>query len=254
MTRSQNWRTLVESITRDTLGAVAGSAEALGLPPVALIQLTRGWLVVEGEHDRQILDAQYGGDLRQVGIQILPLRGAARAKASFLNLAALAPLGLPFFFLLDNTRAEDVARGQIAAPSRTEEERIAEQIIRLRDEEGVDVEVLGLPYPDIICALPLDALDLVARENSALPGVASSWSELIENHGRLRAEAGGRGERAPDFKRFVVDSLGLRDWTPDRLVEAALRASGGQAPEGSPLGRIVLRIVATVDGRSVDVA
>lgn len=254
VTRSHDWQTLIESITDDTLAAVAGSAGALGLPPVALIQLTRGWLVVEGEHDRQVLDAHYGRDLRQAGIQILPLRGAARAKASFLNLAALAPLGLPFFVLLDNTRAAEVERGKIAAPSKTEEERIAEQIIRLRDEEDVDVEVLGLPYPDMICALPLDALDQVARENGGQPEAASSWSELIANYERLRAEAAGRTEKTPDFKRFVLDSFGLRDWNPDHLVAAALRASGGHPPHGSPLARIVSRIVATVDDPSVDLA
>lgn len=134
----------------------------------------------------------------------------------------------------------------------TEEERIAEQIIRLRDEEGVDVEVLGLPYPDIICALPLNALDRVARDSGGQPDAVSSWNELVENYERIRTEAGRRGDKPPDFKRFVLDSFGLRDWSPDRLVDAALRASGGQPPEGSPLGRIVSRIVAIVGDGAVD--
>ncbi len=252
VTRSPEWQTTVEPITGDILGAVAESAAALGLPPAALIQLTRAWLVVEGEHDRQILDAFHGQELRQAGVQILPLRGAARAKASFLNLAALGPLGLPFCCLLDNTRAEAVRTGTIGVSDMTDEERIAEQLIRFREQHGVDLEVLGLPYPDIICALPIEAVRHIARENRGKPEAASAWSDLIERHQAQRADARESGEKALDFKRFVLRSLGLDSWSPDRLVAEALGVCEGQPPQASPLSRVVSQVVASVNDRPFD--
>ena len=247
VTRSPEWQTTVERMGDDILGAVAESAEALGVPPVALIQLARAWLVVEGEHDRKIIEAFHGRELRGAGIRILPLRGAARAKASFLNLAALAPLGLPFFCLLDNTRAEAVKSGQINTDSMTEEERIAEQLLRLRAEKGVGVEILGLPYPDIICALPIGAVREVARENKGKPEAASSWSALIDQVEERRRGAKAGGEKAPDFKRLVLDALGLVGLGVDRLVDEALLSCKDRSSEPSELSRLVAELVARVD-------
>jgi energy-coupling factor transporter ATP-binding protein EcfA2 len=247
--RTPEWKTTVEP-TKDVMSAVAEQAEALGLPPAALIQLTRAWLVVEGEHDRMVLDAFYGKDLHQAGIRILPIRGAGRAKASFAALTAVAPWGMPFFYLLDNTRAEAVKAGRIAAGSMTEEERIAEQLWRNTQQKGVDVEILGLPYPDIICALPMEAVRILARDNGGKPEAATEWSDLIAKHERHRTarREGARGTR--NFKKFVLESLGLDTWSIDEFVARALRACEGQAPPAGPLSQIVSRIVAAVDDRA----
>ena len=252
VTRTAAWTTKAEVITQDVLGAVAASAGSLGVPPVALIQLTRAWLVVEGEHDRMILEAFHGQELRRAGIQMLPLRGAGRAKASFLNLAALAPLGAPFFCLLDNTRTEAVRSGAIDKSNRTEEEVIAEQLWRLGQKGGVELEVLGLPYPDVICALPMEAVRCLARENGGKPDAALSWDELIDRHDRHTAEAALRGKKAANFKAFTLELLGLNNWSPDRLVEEALRLLEGQTPPKGPLSRIVSEIVASTDNRPTD--
>ena len=249
VTRDQDWWTRAKPITGDILGAVADSAEALGLPPVALIQLTRAWLVVEGEHDCRILDAFYGRELRQARIRILPLRGAASAKAAFMNLEALAPLGLPFFCLFDNALAEAVRTGQVESDRMTQEERIVEQVLRLYAKERVEGEVLGLPYPDIICALPIEAVRCLARENDGKPDAASTWNDLIDRHHQQSIEAAERGKKGPNFKTFVLMSLGLRNWSTDRLVEEALLACEGQPSPASPLSRIVSEVVASVGDR-----
>jgi len=246
VTRAPDWETVIEPITGDILGAVGESAEALGLPPAALIQLTRAWLVVEGEHDRQILTAFYGRELRGAGIQILALRGAGRAKASFLNLDALGHLRIPFYCLLDNTRAMAVRAGRIDGASMSEEERIAEQLIRLSEHDGTRLEVYGLPFPDIICALPIEAVREVTRENGGNPESADSWDDLIFQHERHRHEARERGQRALALKPFVLETLGLNGWSADYLVAEALRVAGGQAPAASPMSRLVTEIIARV--------
>ncbi len=129
----------------------------------------------------------------------------------------------------------------------TEEERIAAQLRRLRAEKGVEVEILGLPYPDIICALPIEAVREVALENQGKPE-AASWSELIDQH---RAEAESLG-KAPIFKTFVLEALGLHGWGGDKFVDEVLAVAHGQPPEASPLSRVVSSMVARVDSRSFD--
>jgi hypothetical protein len=247
--RTEKWQTVVAPITTDVLGAVAECAHELGLPPVAVIQLTRAWLVVEGEHDRLILDALHGQELRQAGIQIIPLRGAARAKASFLNLAALARLDIPFRVLLDNTRADEIKRGLIPVQARTEEERIAEQLIRMR-ESGVDLDVFGIPYRDIICVLPTATLREVAVRHGGSPDNLQTWDETVAGCDRLRAEWSEPDQKPPDFKSFVLTELGLTDWNADRLVAEALLVNERSQNEPNLLSRVVSEILVSVEERT----
>jgi len=233
----------------DVLGAVAASAEGLGQPPVALIQLTRAWLVVEGEHDRRIVEHFYGRDLRAARISVLPLRGAARAKASFLNLGALAPLGIPFFCLLDNAMVEAVRAGRTERPDMTEEERIAEQLILLAMRDGLQLDVLGLPFPDIICALPMGAVRAVVVEHDGKMEAATSWKDLLERHRRACDAARGRGVRPPGFKSFILEDVGLRGWSPDRLIDEVLAVSSGMLP-ASALSQRMMEIIAAVSSES----
>ena len=244
VSRNADWETVVQPMTEDVLGTVAESAEALGLSPAALVQVTRAWLVVEGEHDKMILTAFHGAELSRAGVRMLALRGAGRAKASFLNLEVLAPLGLPFFCLLDNVRAEAIRTGRLDRSDRSEEEKIAEQLWRLSREEGVELDVLGLPYPDVLCALPITAVAKVARANAGRPAAATSWDELIEDHVRYRAQTRAKGESALDFKAFVLSALGLDGWPAGRLVAEALETCRRQTPAGDPLSRMVAHVLA----------
>ena len=246
VTRSSEWKTEVKRITGDLLGEVSASAERLGLPPAALIQVTRAWLVVEGEHDRLVLESFFGPQLRAAGIQIQALRGARQAKASFLNLGVLKSLGFPFFCLLDNTRAEAVRKGLIDAADMSGEEKITEQLIRLSADEGVQLTVLGLPFPDIICALPFEALRQVAVDHGGRPEDVGDWEGLFDAYRRRQDEARARGKKAPSLKAFVLDTLGVHNLGADGLVVEALRASQGRAPAGSPLAVLVKELVAAV--------
>lgn len=243
--RTDTWTTEVQPITDDIAGAVRDSADKLGLSPVVCIQLTRAWLIVEGEHDCKVIHAFYGDELRRSRVQILALRGANSAKASFLNLGALALLGRPFFVVLDNIRADWIKTGSVPGEE-TQEERIATQLLHLRDTPGLDLEVRGLPYPDIICALPFDAVQTVASQRCGRPAAASSWQQLIAQHEERTRNPAGK-PRPPGFKRFALDSLGLKNVDADTFVAEVLEASDGRPPDGDPLGRIIEEIAARAD-------
>jgi hypothetical protein len=239
--RTADWATRVEQITDDILGAVRDFAEALGLPPVALIQLTRAWLVVEGEHDRKVLELYHSRALRQARIQILPLSGAERAEYSFLNLEALGNLGIPFFCLLDNVLAPLVGEGAVSDRPRTREERIADKLRRVRDAKGVDLTVYGLKDPDIICALPIEAVRRVAAAHDPTFRPIPSWPAFISAH-----EQQTKQQRR--IKTYVKNKLGLTNLSDDDFMDELLKAAEDCAPDDNELGRIVESIVARIGG------
>jgi len=240
--RSQDGITTAERITGDVLGAVDEPARALGVPPTALIQLTRAWLVVEGEHDRKVLELYHGRALRQARIQILPLSGAERAEYSFLNLEALGNLGIPFVCLLDNVLAPLVSEDAVIDRPRTREERIADKLRRVRDTEGVDLEVYGLPYPDIICALPIEAVRRVAAPHDPTSRSMPSWAAYITAHGQQQTK------QKRSIKTYVKSKLGLTNLSDDDFIDELFMAAEDCAPDDRELGRIVESVVAHIGG------
>ena len=50
--------------------------EAAGVNAPDLIQMMRAFLLVEGEHDKAVLEALFGDELGRLGVHIIPLRGA----------------------------------------------------------------------------------------------------------------------------------------------------------------------------------
>ncbi len=152
VSRDGDRQTITTRITDDVVGALRETAADAGIPPAAILQLARGWLIVEGEHDRLIIEHFFGHDLRRAGIWVLPLRGASRLQPSFMNLNVLADFHLPFFVLLDNARAGAIERGEIPEQEQTEEEKIVGQLVRLRTTVP-DLHALGLPYQDVVRTL-----------------------------------------------------------------------------------------------------
>src|SRR5262249_7771590 len=137
----------------------------------------------------------------------IALRGAARAKATFLNLQVLKSLGIPFFVLLDNVRAELVRRGELPQGA-SEEERIAADLIRLAQEEGVSLTIKGLRYPDVLCTLPPAAVRRAAEQSGGNSGAFTGWEELLAAHALANASLPD-GAKRQDLKQFLLATLGL---------------------------------------------
>ena len=74
----------------------------LGLSRADLIQLTRGALLVEGEHDRRVVESFFGENLAAAQIRILSLRGTDNALA-LIDAQLLQQLEVPVFLMLDGT-------------------------------------------------------------------------------------------------------------------------------------------------------
>ena len=54
----------------------AAELRSFGLQPTALLSRDRGYLVVEGEHDKQILEGYFSAELRDMRVKVLAMRGA----------------------------------------------------------------------------------------------------------------------------------------------------------------------------------
>jgi hypothetical protein len=150
--------------------------------------------------------------------------------------------------LLDNTRAQAIKAGAIPRADQTEEERIAEQIHKLR-ESGVPVQIFGLPAPDIICALPRQAVKTVVREHGGDAESVPDWDTVIERHARLRESTDSPAGKAPDFKTFALSELGMTGLTADDFVRAAVAAVQDLPQQDGMAARVVSEIVASAEHR-----
>jgi len=70
-TESSRWGSPKE-LTREDIDEL----RSFGLEPTALLGRDRGYLLVEGEHDKQILEGYFADDLRDLRVRVLVMRGA----------------------------------------------------------------------------------------------------------------------------------------------------------------------------------
>lgn len=213
----------------DSSGAgVAALAERLGLTASDILQLIRVVVVVEGAHDKVVLETLLGNELEEAGAWIVAMRGAKNAPS-------LADAQLLFDFtdasvlvVLDNVREAEAqrcwteAREQIRKGNRAAATRALEPLLKLPGWESgwlhelgrrsVETEVLtrlhlfGFSQPDIICYLP--ASQLVPH--------ATSWSELLGEYQTFKKSHRG------DFKEWLRTTQSVN--VSRRSIERATRA------------------------------
>lgn len=178
----------------------------LGLGRDALAQLTRAVLVVEGEWDREVLLAFFGRELAEQRVLVVPLQGSEEL-GGMADAAVLPALGVPVVALLDDVRAATPADFARLPGPLTKAERALRD---LTDDLDGAVGFVRYEEPDVICALPEDAVRR-AFPDAAFPG----WDALLTRW---------RGSDAADkpFKRFAVGQFGLPK--PQRTPAAFFRA------------------------------
>lgn len=165
------------------LAAIERNLPELGLTRADLIQLTRGVLLVEGEHDRFIVQSFFGDDLADAHIRILSLRGTDNALA-LIDAELLQQLGVPVFLMLDRTSSqfvEDLNRGRITRGA-TKEERVLASLAVVLKSRQFEVTHVSLNVPDIAWALPEKAVKLVAP---TFPGWKQVTAELRQHAGPI---------------------------------------------------------------------
>lgn len=204
-----------------------GLLDSLGLDPSAAIALTKGVLIVEGEHDRKLIERFCKAELDRHRIRVQPIRGTNNAKA-FASVEMWGLFGKRLCVMFDDTWDGEPKPGE----KRTKEDRERLALLAQSDhwrEAGFDITSVEFSLPDVIAALPTAAV------NRAYPGRPAGWSwPAIASAWRQQTPPVG-------FKPFALGRLGLKDLHPDQFVDDVLAACR-PADEPDP------RLTASVDG------
>jgi len=234
--------TTLTPITDDIVGALQSEAETLGIQPTQLIHLTRLWLMVEGEHDAMILRHFYGAELRRHRVSLFVLRGAKNALA-VAQLEHLASYGAPIAAVFDDPLGA-MANGELSERrSQTHEDRIIAGLRHLRDAANenapLDLTIHRLPYPDVFCVLPEDAIQATLENDYRGRSVRfPGWDAVLAKY---HEQAGG--ENAKDLKRVLFREIQLNTDSTEFLSAVLKRCPSAPLPD-SPLDDLVAAILA----------
>lgn len=223
-----------------------GNAE-LGLAPTDVLQTVRAFLIVEGEHDRAVIDVLLGDELAAHGVTVLAARGVRGATGIIDAQMIVEFTDVPVVVAFDNTAtavAEDAWARALAALSeagpRPRAQRQATrhlEVLRSRGREGEAlyelcrraisagregrIRVSGLSEPDVIEYLPVRFF---------LPTL-DSWQEAVEAWGRrgdfkdwLRAQGASVGVNK---LREAAEGLDAIPADFNRLLDSCISAAAG---------------------------
>jgi hypothetical protein len=178
----------VDGTTRATpldggrLVAVEQHLAELGLTRADLIQLTRGVLLVEGEHDRLVVESFYGERLADAAIRVMTIRGAHNVPA-LLDADLLRELGVRVLLMLDETSerfVDDINRRRITVTrASTTPEKALAAVAPMLNDKAFPVIFIPLDLPDIVWTLPEKAARSLAPR---LPG----WKQATLDFRRTR--------------------------------------------------------------------
>lgn len=205
--RRRSEQTIITDISTDILSGLDAYTEETGFGREAWITAIRAVLIVEGQHDLDVVTALYGRELKQERIQIVPMRGG-RNWRSIVGSEFLGAIGVPIYVLFDNVELGRVESAKDAKSLSEHEEKWAYQLLQQR-AAGHDITVLPYDEPDILCALPIKLLwkrfpHVRAAVSSWLGSLPDDWSPLIDAYRHLQI--------SKSFKDWLlVDQLGLNN-------------------------------------------
>lgn len=193
----------------------------LGLNPADLLQSCRCFLLVEGQHELVILSELIGDSLNDLGVEVLPMRGATSLQAWDAQLIERFT-DVPIVVLVDNDRAERLretwARAKTAAAyGRPYRDIVDELKTKAQGSEGLFLRELcnnlladGLGDRYYITALTKPDIPEYLSPAAIAPRVppGSTWE-------KLRRAAGNA-----NFKRWMKDNHG-GDYSDEALRNAA---------------------------------
>ena len=221
------------SITESVVQQLSEDAVELGIERGDAFRTLRGFLFVEGLHDVLVINHFFRRDLQRSRILMLPIYGTSNARALG-EMEYLSRLNLPIAFLLDNVRANFAKRPRREWTS--EEQKIA----ALRSELGDRIRIVSHGLPDIIFALPEDAVRKIRPS-------FTDWATVRRNYDGLKKPA--------KLKMHLGNELGLTDnegFTKEpnaAFLREVLAASGENEKVDSGLGRAVTEAVAHINTR-----
>jgi len=186
-----------------------------GLTEADLFLFTRLALFVEGPHDKQVLEAFFGDELRDAGVFVVPFHGTRNAR-SLIDAEVFWSLDIPCAILTDNT---NLNRGRTGA-IRTREEKSILQLLTEARASGRPLDrraQFGLDKPDILYYLDEG---ICRQKEPAFPGWAASW----------RSSGAATGSEWKQWLRSNYPQLSLSRVGIRQIAEACKR-SGRINPE-----------------------
>lgn len=212
----------------------------LGLRPSDLLARTKTFLLVEGQHDKIVIESFIGARLEELRVGVLAMRGATQAPSIASCTILMKYLDADFVAVLDNTNASRVQDAWIVAKNlkqvkgrKAAQEHLNERLSD-KDTECVYLKKLmiealhegtenrfqrmwGVRAPDILDYLPCERI---------VPG-QNSWEKLRAEYEALSKK------RRPQFKKWIEREYEARleDWD----VKAAAESMDRIPPEFSAL-------------------
>lgn len=227
--RDRDGETVVEPVADEFFDR----ADEFGLDAVDLLQMCRAVVLVEGQHELVVLEGLVGDELRELGVELLCMRGATSLKAWDAQMLERYT-DVPVVVLVDNDQAERLSDvweraraaaagggdfmsvlGELKSGSRgSEGEFLRELCIELIKAGDPDrYRIHAFERPDIPEYLPPSAI--ASRVG------AKTWEDL-------RREAQGKAAKSTDFKDWMKRRYGA-DYSDESLRNAV--ASMDSVPE-----------------------
>ena len=233
--------TTLSPLEPSDLDARRALAEQMGFTRGELLARLTFLLIVEGEHDRLMLETLYGDDIETYGIGVLRMHGTSHILATAELDFVAKYLDVHVAVLTDHTRSDRVKDNTVKNERLSDEERALRELRRAAKRQRREIQLFGLSRPDITAYLNPRA---VAAHNSNFPG----WSRVLREF-RERATR-------PSFKKWLMErhKTDLRD---TRQIEAVLRTMRAEdlPPEKELDERMaeILRFAATGSWRKATV-
>jgi hypothetical protein len=175
----------------------------LGLTFTDAISLYKGFVIVEGPHDEEIINHFYKtelnkhriGLLRAFGTNNIDNKNKGDRSFALYEQDLLTYIGLPVAILVDRATLGPGEKKAVNAFVRSCKKRGLKSWPKEENQTG------GHPYPDIIAALPDEAV------KAAFPKANfESWDPIVDEFENLRRKRVTTG----NFKDFAKDKMGLQ--------------------------------------------
>ncbi|WP_433317950.1 AAA family ATPase [Micromonospora chersina] len=208
-------------------------AQQLGITGGELFAGIGALLIVEGEHDRLILETLYGKDLRSAGVAVVRMHGTdnllATAELDFID----RYLDVPIVILVDNARVDRVEDGRVHDDRLSDEERKLRDLRKKRRGRKKH-KLFGLERPDITAYLNETAVRQIH------PGF-SGWGKVLRELNALNYR--------PKFKDWVWERHATDLRHSKQIRQVLEEMTNRDLPPVGELTRVVKEIVAFVGGQ-----
>ncbi|WP_158566456.1 AAA family ATPase [Micromonospora craterilacus] len=216
--------TTLSRLAASDLDARKALAGQMGLTRGELLTRVSFLLIVEGEHDRLLLEELYGSRLNDAGVRIVRMHGTdnllATAQMDFIERHLDVPIGV----LLDFTRLEKVNDNRIPTRQLRDEEQTLRHLLRACRKNGRSVTPFGLSRPDIVAYLNEDAIRV---EKAGFPG----WTAVMRE---FHAMSGRRS-----FKPWLDERFGVDLTRTDQVRQVVKWMVQKDLPPGTELSKVI---------------